>query len=50
MTFEVCDAAEGLPERCDVVTTVDVVHDAVDPQRLLTAIHDALVPGGMQSA
>jgi hypothetical protein len=24
----------------------DVLHDAVDPDRLLRAVHDALVPGG----
>jgi 2-polyprenyl-3-methyl-5-hydroxy-6-metoxy-1,4-benzoquinol methylase len=46
VTFAVLDAAAGLPERFDVVTTFDVLHDAVDPQRLLTAIHDALTAGG----
>lgn len=46
VSFAVLDAADGLPERFDVVTTFDVLHDAVDPQRLLTAIHDALTPGG----
>jgi SAM-dependent methyltransferase len=44
--FEVLDAARGLPERFDVVTTFDVVHDAVDPLGLLRAIRDALEPGG----
>jgi 2-polyprenyl-3-methyl-5-hydroxy-6-metoxy-1,4-benzoquinol methylase len=47
VSFAVLDAADGLPERFDVVTTFDVLHDAVDPQRLLTAIHDALAPGGV---
>jgi 2-polyprenyl-3-methyl-5-hydroxy-6-metoxy-1,4-benzoquinol methylase len=46
VSFAVLDAAAGLPERFDVITTFDVLHDAVDPQRLLTAIHDALTPGG----
>jgi 2-polyprenyl-3-methyl-5-hydroxy-6-metoxy-1,4-benzoquinol methylase len=46
VAFAVHDAADGLPERFDVITTFDVLHDAVDPQRLLTAIHDALIPGG----
>lgn len=46
--FQVLDAADGLPDRYDVITTFDVVHDAVDPQRLLRAIHDALRPGGSQ--
>ena len=41
------DAAAGLPERFDVITTFDVLHDAVDPQRLLTAILDALTPDGV---
>lgn len=44
--FEVRDAAAGLPERYDVITTFDVVHDAVDPLALLQSIRDALVPGG----
>jgi len=43
----VADATAGLPGRFDVVTTFDVVHDAVDPEGLLRAIHDALVPGGV---
>ncbi len=46
--FETRDAADGLPERFDLITTFDVVHDVVDPQRLLRAVHDALVPGGVQ--
>jgi 2-polyprenyl-3-methyl-5-hydroxy-6-metoxy-1,4-benzoquinol methylase len=40
--FEVLDAAKGLPERYDVITTSDVVHDAVDPLALLRSIHDTL--------
>jgi 2-polyprenyl-3-methyl-5-hydroxy-6-metoxy-1,4-benzoquinol methylase len=47
VAFTTLDVATGLPERYDVVTAFDVVHDAVDPQRLLAAIHDALVPGGV---
>jgi 2-polyprenyl-3-methyl-5-hydroxy-6-metoxy-1,4-benzoquinol methylase len=39
-------AAEGLPERFDVITTFDVVHDAVDPLALLKAIRAGLEPGG----
>src|SRR5690348_6738389 len=30
--FELRDASEGLPERYDVITTFDVVHDAVNPR------------------
>ena len=44
--FEVLDASRGLPERFDVVTTFDVLHDAVDPQGLLRSIRDALRPDG----
>jgi 2-polyprenyl-3-methyl-5-hydroxy-6-metoxy-1,4-benzoquinol methylase len=39
-------AAVGLPERFDVITTFDVVHDAVDPLALLKAIRAGLEPGG----
>src|SRR5262245_1858459 len=44
--FEVLDAARGLPEQYDVVTTFDVVHDAVDPRGLLRSIRRALAPDG----
>jgi SAM-dependent methyltransferase len=40
------DVVTGLPERFDVVTTFDVVHDSVDPRGLLRAIHEALEPDG----
>lgn len=39
-------AADGLPERFDLITTFDVVHDAVDPLALLKAIRAGLEPGG----
>jgi 2-polyprenyl-3-methyl-5-hydroxy-6-metoxy-1,4-benzoquinol methylase len=44
--FEALDVAAGLPERFDVITTFDVVHDAVDPQGLLRSIREGLRPGG----
>jgi 2-polyprenyl-3-methyl-5-hydroxy-6-metoxy-1,4-benzoquinol methylase len=44
--FEVRDAARGLPGHYDVITTFDVLHDAIDPQGLLRAIHAALAPEG----
>lgn len=44
--FAVCDAAAGLPAAFDVVTTFDVIHDAVDPRGLLRAIRAGLTPGG----
>ena len=44
--FELYDAADGLPERFDVISTFDVVHDAIDPAALLTAIRRALTADG----
>ena len=44
--FEERDVAQGLPERYDLITTFDVVHDAVDPHGLLRAIREALHPDG----
>jgi 2-polyprenyl-3-methyl-5-hydroxy-6-metoxy-1,4-benzoquinol methylase len=47
VAFERRDVAvDGLPERFDVITTFDVVHDAVDPLALLKAIRAGLAPGG----
>jgi 2-polyprenyl-3-methyl-5-hydroxy-6-metoxy-1,4-benzoquinol methylase len=44
--FEVHDAATGIPGTFDVITTFDVIHDAVDPAGILGAIHTALAPDG----
>ena len=44
--FELRDAADGLPGSYDVISTFDVVHDAVDPPALLAAIRRALKPDG----
>lgn len=44
--FEHRDISEGLPEQYDVITTFDVVHDAVNPRGLLRAIRKALRPDG----
>jgi 2-polyprenyl-3-methyl-5-hydroxy-6-metoxy-1,4-benzoquinol methylase len=44
--FELLDAAEGLPGRYDIVTTFDVIHDAVDPRGLLRAIRAAVEDDG----
>ena len=46
VSYHTLDAAAGLPESFDVITTFDVVHDAVDPLGLLRSIRDALRPGG----
>ena len=45
--FEERDVSKGLPTEVDVVTTFDVVHDAVDPLGLLTSIRRALRPNGI---
>ncbi len=44
--IEHLDASEGLPEQYDVITTFDVVHDAVNPRGLLRAIRNGLRPDG----
>jgi SAM-dependent methyltransferase len=44
--FELHDAAAGLPGRFDVISTFDVVHDAVDPAALLGSIRRGLEPDG----
>src|SRR5512146_1436757 len=46
ISYQVLDAAAGLPGSFDVITTFDVVHDAIDPLGLLRSIRDALLPGG----
>jgi SAM-dependent methyltransferase len=46
VSYQVLDAAAGLPGSYDVITTFDVVHDAADPLGLLRSIRDALRPGG----
>ncbi len=46
VTFAVANGAE-LPEgRFDLVTTFDVVHDAIDPVALMRGVRRALKPGG----
>lgn len=44
--FRVRDAAAGLPEQFDLITSFDMVHDAVDPMGVLRSIRRALSPGG----
>jgi SAM-dependent methyltransferase len=46
ITIRHADASEGLAGRYDVITTFDVVHDAVNPRGMLRGIHDALQPDG----
>jgi SAM-dependent methyltransferase len=47
VSFEVLDAAQGLPEQYDLITTFDVIHDQVDPRGMLRAIHQSLRPEGI---
>ncbi len=44
--FEHRDVSAWLPEQYDVITTFDVVHDAIDPRGLLRAIRQALRSDG----
>jgi 2-polyprenyl-3-methyl-5-hydroxy-6-metoxy-1,4-benzoquinol methylase len=44
--FDHRDVSKGLPEQFDIITTFDVIHDAVDPLGILRAIRQALRPGG----
>ena len=41
------DCSKGLPDRFDVISTFDVVHDAVDPRGLLRSIRQALASDGI---
>jgi len=44
--FEHHDVSRRLPEQYDVITTFDVIHDAIDPRGLLQAIRQALRSDG----
>lgn len=44
---ELKDVVEGLDERYDVISTYDVIHDAVDPLGLLTTIRQSLKDDGI---
>lgn len=47
VTFEQRDCSRGLPEQFDVISTFDVIHDAIDPKALLRAIRQALADDGI---
>ncbi|MGH9256731.1 MAG: class I SAM-dependent methyltransferase [Vicinamibacterales bacterium] len=47
VTFHQLDASKGLPEQYDVITTFDVIHDAVAPRAMLRSIRNALHPDGV---
>ena len=44
--FEALDASDGLPEKFDIITTFDVIHDAPDPLGILRTIRSALNDDG----
>jgi 2-polyprenyl-3-methyl-5-hydroxy-6-metoxy-1,4-benzoquinol methylase len=44
--FEHHDVVEGLPERYDLITSFDVLHDIANPRAVLHGIRSALRPGG----
>jgi len=44
--FELADAAQGMPEKFDVISTFDVVHDAADPAGLVAGIRRSLADDG----
>lgn len=46
VSFAVADVSTGLPEKFDVITAFDVIHDTVDPEAVLRSVHDALQPDG----
>jgi 2-polyprenyl-3-methyl-5-hydroxy-6-metoxy-1,4-benzoquinol methylase len=45
--FEQRDAAMGIPEQYDLITSFDVIHDTADPSGTLRAIRQALKPDGI---
>lgn len=47
VTFQQVDASNGLPGEYDVITTFDVIHDAVDPLGTLRVMRRALAPDGV---
>jgi SAM-dependent methyltransferase len=47
VTFQQTDVSTGLPGKYDVITTFDVVHDAVDPLEFLRSLRRALTSDGV---
>lgn len=47
VSFDVLDGASELPEKYDVITTFDVVHDSANPLGLLKSIRNSLKPDGI---
>jgi SAM-dependent methyltransferase len=47
VAFQQVDVSNGLPAEYDVITTFDVIHDAVDPLRTLRVLRRALASDGV---
>jgi len=47
INFRQIDATEGFPEKYDLITVFDVIHDMANPKGGLIAIKDALKPNGV---
>jgi 2-polyprenyl-3-methyl-5-hydroxy-6-metoxy-1,4-benzoquinol methylase len=47
LRFEALDVTKGLSADYDIITTFDVIHDAVDPRGLLRTIRESLRPDGI---
>ncbi|MEM7254285.1 MAG: methyltransferase domain-containing protein [Pseudomonadota bacterium] len=45
--FDVVDASLQLPNRFDIITTFDVIHDMAHPREALRTIHEHLNEGGL---
>mgnify|MGYP001363869475 CR=1 FL=1 len=45
--YELADVVQGIPDRYDLITVFDTVHDMVDPVGALTAMRTALAPDGV---
>ncbi|MCI0443081.1 class I SAM-dependent methyltransferase [bacterium] len=44
VSFQQLDVSKGLPEKFDLITTFDVIHDAADPFAILQTIRNSLRP------
>jgi 2-polyprenyl-3-methyl-5-hydroxy-6-metoxy-1,4-benzoquinol methylase len=47
VSFQQLDVTKGLPEKYDLITTFDVIHDAADPSAILQTIRNSLRPDGI---
>jgi SAM-dependent methyltransferase len=47
VTFQQMDVTDGLPDEYDIITTFDVIHDAVNPLGVLRVLRRALASDGV---